>query len=134
MTLYRRGKVWWFEFLLNGIRVRQSSKLTNKELARKVESATRNAMALSAGGVEKVPDPMLFAKAAESYLLDREAHWSAKTREMHTNSLAHLKPHFTKLLVQDVKAEHIPDTSAPVRRKAHRPKASTWKSSYCGWS
>ena len=50
---------------------------------------------------------MLFDKAAESYLLDREPHWSAKTREMHGNSLAHLKPHFAKLLVQDVKPEHI---------------------------
>ena len=64
-------------------------------------------MALGAAGVQHIPDPMLFARATENYLLEREAHWSAKTREMHSNSLAHLKPHFAKLLVQDVKPEHI---------------------------
>jgi integrase len=107
LTLYKRGGVWWYEFLFRGQRIRESSKLKNKELARKVEAAKRNAMALNAGGVQHVPDPMLFNKAAENYLVDREPHWSAKTREMHNNSLAHLKPHFAKLLVQDVKPEHI---------------------------
>ena len=48
--LYRRGRVWWFEFVFNGHRIRESSKLRNKELARKVEAARRNAMALGAGG------------------------------------------------------------------------------------
>jgi integrase len=107
VMLYRRGRVWWYEFLFNGVRIRQSTKLTNKELARKVENAKRNAMALGAGGVQHVPDPILVNKAAESYLLDREPHWSAKTREMHANSLVHLKPQFAKLLVQDVKPDHI---------------------------
>ena len=107
MTLYRRGGVWWYEFVFRGHRIRESTKLRNKELARKVEAAKRNAMALGAAGVQHVPEPMLFNKAAEAYLLDREPHWSAKTREMHSNSFAHLSPHFAKLLVQDVNPEHI---------------------------
>jgi hypothetical protein len=51
MTVFKRGGVYWFEFVLNGVRVRESSKLGNKELARKVEQARRNAMALGSGGV-----------------------------------------------------------------------------------
>ena len=123
LTLYRRGGVWWFEFVFNGQRIRESSKLRNKELARKVEAARRNAMALGAAGVQHVPDPMLLARAAENYLLEREAHWSAKTREMHGNSLAHLKPHFAKLLVQDVKPEHISHYQRLRRKEGASPKS-----------
>ena len=107
MSLFKRGDFWWFEFVFNGIRIRESSKLGNKELARKVETARRNAMALGAGGVPDVPKVMLFVDAADGYLLDREAHWSEKTREMHANSLRHLKEHFKKLLLQEVKPENI---------------------------
>ena len=108
MTLYRRGDVWWYEFVLNGIRVRESSKLKNKDLARKIETARRNAMALGAAGVQRqAPNLMLFNRAAESFLLEREAHWSLKTRKMHSNSLEHLRPHFSKHLVQDIRGSHI---------------------------
>ena len=80
-------------------------------------------MALGAAGVQRIPDPMLFARAAENYLLEREAHWSAKTREMHGNSLAHLKPHFAKLLVQDVKPEHISHYQRLRRKEKASPKS-----------
>jgi hypothetical protein len=97
-----------YEFLFHGVRVRESSKLKNKELARKVETARRNQMALGAGGVPDDPKVILLVDAADSYLLEREPHWSTKTQEMHTNSLVHLKSsHFCKLLLQEVKAEHI---------------------------
>jgi hypothetical protein len=37
MSLYRRGKIWWFKFNLNGATVYESSGLANKEAARAVE-------------------------------------------------------------------------------------------------
>jgi hypothetical protein len=43
--------------------------------------------------------------AAKAYLLEREAHWSPKTREMHANSLHHLQDHFGKLLLDEIRAE-----------------------------
>jgi hypothetical protein len=45
--------------------------------------------------------------AALAYLLEREAHWSPKTREMHANSLRHLQDHFGKLLLDEIRAEDI---------------------------
>ena len=41
MSLTKRGKVWWYEFVLDGIRHRGSTKLSNKDKARIVESAVR---------------------------------------------------------------------------------------------
>jgi integrase len=124
MTLFKRGGVYWYEFVLNGVRVRETSKLGNKELARKVETARRNAMALGAGGVPDVPKVALFADAADGFLLEREAHWSAKTREMHANSLVHLKSsHFNKLLLQEVKPEHISRYQGMRRKEGASPKS-----------
>lgn len=33
MSLYRRGNVWWYKFNFQGVTVRESSGLTNKEAA-----------------------------------------------------------------------------------------------------
>jgi integrase len=124
LTLYKRGGVYWYEFVFNGVRIRETSKLRNKELARKVETARRNAMALGAGGVPDVPKVSLFVDAADAYLLDREAHWSAKTQEMHKNSLVHLKSsHFKKLLLQEIKPEHISRYQRLRRKEGASPKS-----------
>jgi integrase len=93
--------------MFRGQRIRESTKLKNKELARILETARRNALAMGAGGVQAMPAPMFFREACDVYLLDREAHWSPKTRVIHHNSYEHLKPHFAKLLLQELKPKHI---------------------------
>lgn len=39
MAVYKRGGVYWFEFIWNGERVRESTKQGNKVVARQIESA-----------------------------------------------------------------------------------------------
>jgi hypothetical protein len=55
MAPFKRGSTYWLEFVFHGVRIRGCSKLGNNELPRKVETATRNEMALGAGGVPEVP-------------------------------------------------------------------------------
>ena len=43
----------------------------------------------------------------KAYLSEREPHWSDKTNELQKISLRHLKPHFSRLLITDIKGEHI---------------------------
>ena len=57
--------------------------------------------------VLNISEPTFFTKAVAAYLFDREPRWTEKTRKMHANSLAHLRHHFLKLLVQDVNPEHV---------------------------
>lgn len=124
MGLFRRGRTWWYEFIFNGVRIRESSKLQNKDLARKVEKARRDAMALGSAGVQQAPRPMLFVDAADAFLIDREPHWSEKTQEMHANSLRHLKAsHFKKLLLQEVQPEHISRYQGKRRKEKASPKS-----------
>jgi hypothetical protein len=37
MSLFKRGKVWWYEFWFAARRVRESSKTTSKTLAKAAE-------------------------------------------------------------------------------------------------
>lgn len=67
----------------------------------------RRSLELNNGGVQPSAKPLMFATAAETYLLEREAHWSAKTQVIHKNSLSHLGPHFAKLLLSEIRPEHL---------------------------
>jgi integrase len=107
MALYKRGGKWWYEFEVRGQRVRETSNSANKEVATKVMRERRRALELNTGGVQESAKPLKFAAAAKTYLLDREPHWSEKTRVIHRNSLKHLDPRFSKLLLSEISPEHV---------------------------
>lgn len=107
MTAVRRGKVWWIEFQFQGARIRESSHSTSKAVCLRMERERKRALELGTAGLSKVAQPKLFGAAVRAYLLEREAHWQPKTREMHANSLRHLEPHFGKLVLSEIRAEHV---------------------------
>jgi hypothetical protein len=39
--VYKPGKVWWFEFIFNGQRIRESAKTSSKRVAEEAEKARR---------------------------------------------------------------------------------------------
>lgn len=60
MAVYKRGGVYWFEFVWNGERVRESTKQGNKVVARQIESAKRTQLAKGEVGIEdRKPAPRL---------------------------------------------------------------------------
>jgi integrase len=105
--IYKRGSVWWYEFMFLGQRIRQSSKSPVRAVCLQAERERRRELERGANNLERIAKPKLFASAVNAYLLEREAHWSPKTREMHANSLKHLEPHFGKLLLNEVRGEQI---------------------------
>ena len=107
MAVYKRGYVWWYEFAFQGQRIRQSSKSPVKAVCLQAERERRRELERGANNLEKAVKPKLFSGAVKAYLLEREAHWSPKTREMHSNSLRHLEPHFGKLLLSEIRGEQI---------------------------
>jgi len=50
MALYKRGGVWWFEFVFNGERIRESTKQGNRRTAEQIESARRNSVSKGRSG------------------------------------------------------------------------------------
>lgn len=107
MSTFRRGGRWWFEFQFHGQRIRESSNSPIKSVCEQAERQRRRELERGANRLDEIAKPIKFSSAAKTYLLDREVHWSPKTREMHANSLKHLDPHFGKLLLFEIKDSHI---------------------------
>src|SRR4051812_28374322 len=53
MSLYKRGGVWWFEFVFDNHRIRESANTTNKRTAEQIQSARKTELAKGEVGIEK---------------------------------------------------------------------------------
>ena len=106
MALFKRGNVWWYEFQVDGHRIRESTRQTNVGAARRAETARKDQLNKGEAADPKRPKDR-FDDAAEDYLLDREAGWAPKTLGIHRNSLKHLNPTFSTLRLSEITARHI---------------------------
>jgi integrase len=60
MAVYKRGGVWWYEFVFGGQRVRESTHHTNKRVAEQIEAAHKTRLAKGEVGIEeRKPVPTL---------------------------------------------------------------------------
>jgi integrase len=60
MSIYKRGKKYWYKFMWNGEMVRESTRQTNQNTARQMEAAHRASLAKGEVGIrEKNPIPTL---------------------------------------------------------------------------
>ena len=100
--LYRRGRVFWFEFMVGGRRYRETTRTTNRPLAASVERKRRREVEENINGVRPRVLPPLFSDAAADYLARKKPSWAPKTYVIETTNLKHLKPHFGRLLVTDI--------------------------------
>ncbi len=107
MAVFQRGEVWWYEFRYLGARIRETSHSPIKSVALRIERERHRQLELGTHGLTKATQPKTFGVVAKAYLLEREAHWQKKTREIHANSLKHLEPHFGKLLLNEIRSEHV---------------------------
>ena len=79
MTLYKRGGIWWYKFNVQGLTVRESSGLTNKDAARAAEDKRHTALRESRAGItprERVP---VFPVAADVWLKAKRDEWAASS-------------------------------------------------------
>ena len=71
--IYRRGKVYWYEFVFSGARIRESAKTTSKTIAREAERARRRELELGINGLTKRERPPLFPAAAKQWFESKTA-------------------------------------------------------------
>ena len=107
MSLYRRGRIWWYRFEFQGSLVRESTGLTNKEAARRAECKRHSAMReCRAGVIPQLRVPM-FSKAAQDYLQIKKDDWAPKTLIIEQYNIGHLKPVFGGKLLTDIRPEDV---------------------------
>ncbi len=93
MGLFKRGEVWWYEFVFGGERIRESTKQSNKRTAEQIEAARRTQLAKGEVGIkERTPVPTLAEFARLSFLPHVVARKSKKPKTLafYQNSVVNL--------------------------------------------
>lgn len=74
MSVYKRGGVWWFEFIFKGQRIRQSTRQGDRKVARQMDAAYRTALAKGDVGLferKVAPELKEFAQRFIDYIQAR---------------------------------------------------------------
>ncbi len=60
MSVYRRGKIYWYEFTFRGQRIRESTGLTNKTAALRAEAIRKSELAENRAGIVRLRSCLRF--------------------------------------------------------------------------
>lgn len=109
MSVYRpaSSKVWWYDFIFEGQRVRESSKTHSKTLAKDAERARRREMEESYNGIKRRDRAKLFSVAADDWLALKRLTLATSSQRIERDNLKHLRPQFEKRLVTDIQARDV---------------------------
>ena len=131
MHIFKRGKVYWYEFVYAGVRYRRSSKLKNANAARDMASALRTALVKGEVGItERTPAPR-FGAAMKNFLAWSEEEHRAhpKTAERYRWSSAALLRWFgdtplDRITADDVEQFKVSRAGEEVRTRRKAPTNS----------
>ncbi|MDA2914100.1 phage integrase SAM-like domain-containing protein, partial [Acidobacteriia bacterium AH_259_A11_L15] len=110
MSVYKRGNVYWYEFLFQGQRFRASTGLTNRNAALRVEAIRKAELAEGrAGIVRRKPCPRFedFVKTEFLPWSERQHQAHPRTHLRYKTSLKALIPFFGKLLLDGITPAHV---------------------------
>jgi integrase len=107
MSVYKRGKVYWFKFRFEGQAIRESAKTESKTVARDAERARRRELELGINGLTRRERP-LFPVGAKEWFKSKTA-LSALGARYYRQYIRKLSAHFGNRLVTDIAAEDVAD-------------------------
>jgi integrase len=105
--LYRRGKVWWYEFQFMGQRLRESSRSASKTVAEAAERQRRRDLEESANGIKKRRRPLLFKIAVREYLDSKRADVKSSTFRIESKNVDHLTSFLGQALLNDIEGTDV---------------------------
>lgn len=110
MSVYKRGDVYWYEFMFQGERYRKSTGLSNKAAARTVEARRKVQLAERRAGIVNRPVCPTFENFVTSEFLPwsaREHQAHPRTHQRYTVSSKPLKEFFGKLRLDAISQGHV---------------------------
>lgn len=122
MSVYRRGRTWWYKFKFAGQSIRESAKSRSKTVASDAERARRRELEEGFNGISKPQRAQLFNVTAESWLDAKKAHLSPRSVTIEELNFKHLKPVFGGMLICDISADDIASYQLRRLREKAAPK------------
>ncbi len=106
MSLYKRGKVWWYKFLFAGQTIRESSKSASRTVAKEAERSRHRQLEESYNRIHRRKLPPLFSVAAAGWLKTLTS-IAPNTEISYRGALRHLGSVFGRKLLCDIEAEDV---------------------------
>ena len=122
MGLFRRGHIWWYEFLFARRRVRESAKTTSKTVAKLAEQNRRRELERGFNGVEDKRDDRVrsIKQVATEYLEDyRLRH---KSGVFATYALGNVTRHMGESMVVDLTDKAVKEYQTARLKESAAPK------------
>jgi hypothetical protein len=118
MSIFKRGKVYWYHFMFNGEHIQKSTKQGNPRIARHIEAAYKTALAKGEVGIIERKKIAGFQDAMEDFLT-----WSKQENQMASSSAE--RYHYSSLALLkffgDKRLDKItPEKSSVIRSRARR--------------
>jgi len=107
MSVFKRGKIWWFKFSRDGSRYQRSTGSRSKEIAIRAEARMLTELDEGRNKLPSKRKPTTFQVAAKDWMEASRARWSKANTDIHSYNLAHLNKCFGKMLLTEITAERI---------------------------
>src|SRR5215467_2555671 len=78
--IYKRGGVYWYKFVWNGRRIRESAKTGNPKTARQIESARKTELAKGEVGIKDRPPAPTLEEFSKRFIKWIETEKAAKRK------------------------------------------------------
>jgi integrase len=108
VALYKRGKTWWSDFSVNGVRYRESLDTTDwrEAQAKEKELISQASQGKLATGYQQF-GRLAFSQAADLYIADRLPHLSSSTIQTEKGRLKPLKTYFGTTCLSRIVADSV---------------------------
>ena len=110
MSVYKPckgSKVWWYDFVFQGQRIRESAKTRSKTVAKDAEKVRRRELEESYNGIKRRERVKLFSVAADEWHQLKSLTLAPSSQRIERDNLKHLRPQFEKRLVTDIDAKDV---------------------------
>jgi integrase len=102
MSVYRRGKTWWYVFEFGGRKIQESSGFRNKTAALRAEAKRKIDLLERRAGFTKLKQPPKFEEFVEQFLKWSEQQHRPKTHELHSGNCKALKRFFRSKWLDEI--------------------------------
>jgi hypothetical protein len=130
MSVYKRGGTYWYEFVFNGARTRESAKTTSKTIAREAERARRREFEEAVNHIPRRERTPVFSMAAESWL-ESKTTLTRFSRLHYRQYVDSLKERFGGRLVCDIDLSDIAALHPSARPRKNQGARSMPSSACC---
>ena len=120
MALYRRGKIWWFNFDFQGRHIQESSGFANKTAALRAESKRRTDLLDCRAGFTKCKPCPRFDEYAKKFLEWSKQQHRPKTYELHVLNCETLKRFFRGRFLYEITTEMVEEFKSARKRERVR--------------